>query len=174
MMLTANSLLTLPLDIKCCIAHKIADVYFWFVLNDPEFKQYAPSDRLNYIDQFTVIKQYPYCTITILFGKSNSINDQPACIYECGRLEWHRNGLCHRCNVFHDPAVITESGSKEWYYHGDLHRDNDQPALIDVNGLQEWYYHGERHRDNDQPAIIRPSNFGLIKIWYRNGINVGR
>ncbi len=163
-MLVADSLLSLPLDIKINIANKTADIYLWFVINDLEFRRFSTTDRLNYIIRFTVIQKLPKHTKWILFGKLNSINDQPAIIYSNGRREWYQNDKYHRDND--QPAIIYSNGTQEWYQNGNRHRDNDQPAYIHANGKREWYQNNKWHRDNDQPAIIHPN--GSLG-WYQNG-----
>ena len=164
-MLSAYSLLSLPLDIKCCIANKTAETYLWFVLHDPEFRQFSVSDRSNYIQLFTVIKKETNCTKCYLFGKLNSINDQPAYIHPNGTRWWYQNGNRHRDND--QPAIIYSSGTQQWHQNGNLHRDNDQPAIIHANGTQEWYQNDKLHRDNDQPAYIDTNG---TQAWYKNDV----
>ncbi len=164
-MLIADSLLSLPIDVKINIANKTADIYLWFVINDLEFRRFSTTDRLNYIIRFTVIQKLPKRTKWFLFGKLNSINDQPAIIYSNGVRQWYQNGKIHRDND--QPAIIYANGKREWYQNDKCHRDNDQPAIICKNGALGWYQNGKIHRDNDQPAIIYADG---KREWYQNGI----
>jgi hypothetical protein len=179
----------LILDIKVKIATLLADlpypndVLIWnlFLLYDEEFKKYAFTceGRNIYINNFTkispVIIQDNHGIIhksgKKLFGKLNSINDQPA-IEDKKWSVWCKNGLVHRDGK---PAY----GKFGWYQNGKLCREDSSSDAItsrafqrglpafDTKNLKKWYRNGKLHSFNGRPAVefIRNEKNKELSYW---------
>jgi hypothetical protein len=136
---------TLPLDIKLIIASTDQTIWYNLYLADQQFRDYHhdPLTAVYITSKFVDLFVEAYtddnnCKVTVLFGKKNSIRDQPA-------------------------EVDLSNGHRCWFLHGKLHRDNDLPGIIMPNGDRFWYQNGKIYRKNNLPAIIRLPN---QDIWY--------
>jgi hypothetical protein len=184
---------SLPFDVILIIAYDSPTVWYGLVQADPILGRYSLTVQKNAQDHFTTAKKEDSdrwvdktkMVWSLPNGAVHRNGDQPAVVYDTGKLIWYRFGVIHRDGD--KPAKIYGNGECKWYRFGLLHRDGDKPAFVDdevkiwcrygvrhrsgdqpafvsVNEL-EWWVNGKRHRDNDQPAIIDEDS----KWWYING-----
>jgi hypothetical protein len=130
----------IPQEITNYIAEFDQECWIKLYLYDMEFFKYATSDagRRRFIELFTVCKQLSDRVQYYLFGKLNSVYDQPAIVsINHSIMIWYRNGLIHRDND--KPAYVCANGYNAWIQNGKIHRPNNKPARIWKNGHKEYW-----------------------------------
>jgi hypothetical protein len=103
------------LDTAIYTASLFAESWYGLTLIHREFAEYAYSRAgiLKYRELFTKVEIKDGNKYIRIFGKLNSIEDEP--------------------------AIIWANGDKQWNINGNRHRDNDKPANIYANGDKRWY-----------------------------------
>lgn len=97
----------------------------------------------------------------------HSFNDEPACIFADGTVEWAYQGKLSRDENL-GPAYRTPSKfvagkyDMEYWLDGAPHRGQGKPCLIYANGDKYYCEHGQQHRV-DGPAVELAS--GNCEYW---------
>jgi hypothetical protein len=175
LVLSAESLCGLPLDILIHIANMNVEAYMRMYLLDTGFRKYAKGVYAvdDFIERFVVervdgciiytlgnIKYYIYDDGDQIWFMDDLLHriDGPAIICANGKQCWYINGIFHRVD---GPAQIYPNGDMFWYINGNYHRD-DGPAVVYASGYRGYYQHGKLHRV-DGPAVIYP--WGGGEYW---------
>lgn len=74
-------------------------------------------------------------------GKTHSINDQPAMLYDNGNQVWMKHGVFHRDGD--KPSMMHPNGRLEYRKEGVLHREGGNPAVVTSEGEFRVYQNGE-------------------------------
>lgn len=136
--------MNLILDIQILIASYDEEVWIKLYLYDERFAGYARGNAA--INLFTklftkrIINTKYGIIETYLFGKLNSINDEPSKIIMTDktwfRKEWNRNGYYHR--DYDMPAIIYVWGELCWYTNGRPQINSTGYRRLSYSNMDEW------------------------------------
>jgi len=96
--------------------------------------------------------------------------DQPAIVYDNGRMDWYQNGIPFRENGL--PHVEEPCGTKIWYDSG------LNIVMYETSSWKGWYLSGIPHREErDSDGLLLPAverYNGQEDEYYLNGGRVDR